>query len=155
MDRLTTGFGDFAANDGLRSFSLFGLVADGAFLLGHVPLVDVDVEVLQPCVDQHKHESEEHQGEVSLGCLDQHSQGAKLRRVRQAERDDDVAEDVEQSTADDEEEHPAVDQVRGDHDLHVAHDDESAEDELAAHENATEHAVLIRREAVKREVSEE
>jgi len=120
------------------------LIALNSLLLRDEPLVDVDVEVLQPGVDQDKHEGEEHEGEVGLRGLHHHRQRAKLGRVHQAEGDDHVAEDVEEGAPNDEEETPAVDQVRRDHDLHVAHDDERAEDKLTSHVDATEHAVLIR-----------
>ena len=110
---------------------------------------------MQARVNEHEHEREEHEGEVHLGRLQHHCQGAEFLGTRQAERDDNVAEDVEQSASNDKEEHIAIDQVRRDHDLHIADNYKRAEDELTAHEYATESTVVIGREIVKREVGQE
>ena len=63
---LTLVLGDFGLDRGLRLLITTVFDEKSLFFRSDVPLVDVDVEVLGACVGQHKHESEQYQGEVRL-----------------------------------------------------------------------------------------
>ena len=111
MAILTLVGADFALDDRLVLHVLDLLRLLGPLHFGHVPVSDEHVQVLQACVRQHEREREQQDDSPGLGRGEEHVHRAKLFRLLQPGRLENVDQEVEANATPDEEYDDPIDQV--------------------------------------------